>query len=335
MPGQIVALVGESGCGKSTLARALLGLQPPGLGRGARRRRPAGPLAGRAQGVPTARAAGPAGPDGLAEPADDRLRVGRRGAARPRCRPRGGAGRRGAVAGRDAPAGAVLRPLPARAVRWAAPARRDRRRPGAGARHPRGRRAGVQPGRLGARRDPGPAAAAARGAGPVDPDRHPRPRPRVERRRPDRRHVPRADHRGGDHRGGPGRPEAPLHPGPAVGRAGDRSGGPDRPGRRAPGPRADPARAAGSTRAVPCCRRDSRTRSRPGAEASRCPCCPSSPVTPRPASRWSEALGRVGRIGGAAPRSAAGVRAGSGAAVRARLLRRGRPLRRPSAPRPR
>ena len=38
-PGEILGIVGESGCGKSTLARAVMGLQAAGRGRGAARRR--------------------------------------------------------------------------------------------------------------------------------------------------------------------------------------------------------------------------------------------------------------------------------------------------------
>ncbi len=76
---------------------------------------------------------------------------------------------------------------PARAVRRTASARGDRGRAGAGAEGHRGGRAGVQPRRLGARRDPRPADEAPARAQTVDPDRHARPGARVDRGRPSRR----------------------------------------------------------------------------------------------------------------------------------------------------
>ena len=60
-----------------------------------------------------------------------------------------------------APARAVLPAVPPRAVGRTASARRDRRRARAGAARDRGRRTGVEPRCVGARRDPAPAAAAA------------------------------------------------------------------------------------------------------------------------------------------------------------------------------
>ena len=104
-----------------------------------------------------------------------------------------------------APARAVLPALPARALRRPAPARRDRRRAGARARDHRGRRARLQPRRLGPRRDP---QAPARPSGRLrhrDAGGDARPRARVDDRRPRRRHVPRQDRRD---RTGRGRPDA-------------------------------------------------------------------------------------------------------------------------------
>ena len=64
------------------------------------------------------------------------------------------------VARRAAPARALLRPLPLRDLRRPAPARDHRRGDGAEPEPARGRRAGVEPRRLGARRDPRAHAAA-------------------------------------------------------------------------------------------------------------------------------------------------------------------------------
>ena len=52
---------------------------------------------------------------------------------------------------------------------------------------------------------------------------HPRPGPGLEHRRPDRRDVPRPGRRVRHDRGGPRVAAAPLHAGPALGRAGDRA----------------------------------------------------------------------------------------------------------------
>ena len=109
------------------------------------------------------------GPDGRAQPAPDDLRGGRRGPAHPEgARRRGGARRRRALARRAAPARALLPAVPVRGLRWAAPAGRDRRRDGARPVAARRRRAGLEPRRVGARRDPAA-------------DARPRPRRRASR----------------------------------------------------------------------------------------------------------------------------------------------------------
>ena len=167
---------------------------------------------------------------------------------------RGGAGRRGALARRPAPAGALLRPLPLRGVRRPAPARRDRRRDGARARPAGRRRAGLEPRRLGARRDPRADAAARARDRRHDPRRHPRPRARVEHRRPDRGDVPRPDRRAGHDRGAAVGPAPSVHARAAVGRAGApsawsrRSSPARRRTRRASPPAAASTRAARSSR---------------------------------------------------------------------------------------
>ena len=149
---------------------------------------------------------------------------------------------RGALARRPAPARALLRPLPLRDLRRPAPARDHRRGDGARAEPARGRRAGVEPRRLGARRDPrSDAAPGARDRG-GDPRRHPRPRAGVERRRPRGRHVPGADRRAGHDRGGAHRAAPSLHARAAVGRAGGRPCRAADPERRGARPDADPVR---------------------------------------------------------------------------------------------
>ena len=71
--GEIVALVGESGCGKTTLARTMLGLERPTEGQVRYRGEPLNYRNSGAARVPAGRAAGPAGPDRLAQPAAHRL----------------------------------------------------------------------------------------------------------------------------------------------------------------------------------------------------------------------------------------------------------------------
>ena len=197
------------------------------------------------------------------------------------------AGRRGAVAGRDAAAGAVLPALPARAVRRAAAAGGDRRRAGARARGDHRRRAGLEPRRVDPRRDPGAAAAAARRPRPDPAGGDPRPRPGLEHRRPDRGDVPRPDRRGRHHRGGaaarrstptPGRccrwspRSSEIEPVVLTGETPDPTRVPD--GCRFH-PRC-PALADGDGRA----RRDRRTT----AAARRWPCCPPPASTAPPAT---------------------------------------------------
>ncbi len=90
----------------------------------------------------------------------------------------------------------------------------------------------------------------------------------------------------------PRRPDAPLHPGAALGTcrrstdwtrscwsANPRTRRGSRPG-------------AGSIPGARCCSAGSRTRSPPGAAASPCPCSRPRPGTPRPASRRAEAVRR-------------------------------------------
>ncbi len=110
---------------------------------------------------------------------------------------RGGARGRGALAGRAAPAGAFLHPLSLRDLGRPAPARGHRRGDGAEPQPAGGRRARLEPRRLGARRDPRPDAAAGARDRRGHPRGHPRPRAGLEHRRPRGRHVPRPDRRGG------------------------------------------------------------------------------------------------------------------------------------------
>ncbi len=132
--GEIVALVGESGSGKTTIARTPARAGAPDVGRGPSGRRAAAVRPPGTCAAAPARADGAAGRLRRAEPAAHRLRVGGRGAAAARLaratrgRTEERAGGRGARVGGPAPARAVLPPLPARALRWSAPAGAHRRR---------------------------------------------------------------------------------------------------------------------------------------------------------------------------------------------------------------
>ena len=174
--------MGESGSGKTTLARALIGLQPPTAGQVLLDGQPLGYRTKDLRAVPSPRPDDPPGPGRRAEPAAHRLRLRRRGTPAARARPTAAtgpsetAGRRRAVRGRAAAAGAAVPALPARAVRWPAAAGAHRRRAGAQAGAADRRRAGLQPGRLDPRRDPGAAAQAARRARPRGARGDPRPR---------------------------------------------------------------------------------------------------------------------------------------------------------------
>ena len=202
--GEMLALVGESGCGKTSTAQSVLRLiETERRLDPLRRCRRSRALVQGCSGLSAA---------GCRSSTRTRTsRSTRASASAPRSRSRSqvhGIGskeeRREEVkralelAGPDA-AGALHRPLPARALRRAAPARRDRGEPRPPPRAPRRRRARLDARRLGARgilsildelRDNGPRRA----------DDHARPLDGRPLRRPDRRHVPRPDRRGGPDR---------------------------------------------------------------------------------------------------------------------------------------
>ncbi len=150
-----------------------------------------------------------------------------------------------------ASAGTVLPPVPARAVGRPATARGDRRGARARARGDRGRRARLQPRRLGPGRDPQAADEAPRRRSDLDRRRHARSGSRVDDRRSRRRDVPRADRRDRTRGGRPHAPAASLHQGLARCRARDGGDRPTDPVGRAARPDARSPQAAASTRAVP------------------------------------------------------------------------------------
>ena len=188
----------------------------------------------RAEGRPPQHPDGVPGPVHLAEPADDGRRH-HRGALRDP--PRGGA------QGRPAPQGAgppgrrgsqpgVHQPLPAPVLRRSAPAHRHRPRPRAQPGDHHLRRAGLRARRVGAGAGHQPDGEA---AGRVQPLLHlhrARPVDRPAHLGPGRRHVPRQDGRDRHGHADLRPPDAPLHPGAAVGGPGPGPGGPR-------GPRAD------------------------------------------------------------------------------------------------
>ena len=214
------------------------GLRPAACGRDPLRGSPARPQASR---VPAPRADGLSGPHRRAEsPADD-LRVGRRGRADPQdLGGRGRAGRPGALPSRPSPARAILPVVPARAVGRPAAARGHRRRARTRTPSDRRRRAGLQPRRVGPRRDPPAPAQTPKGVADQRAHRHARPGPRVDGRRSRRRDVSRKDRRGGTHQGRAYAAPAPVHARAPRRRPGARRSRSTVPGRRAAGSHEDP-----------------------------------------------------------------------------------------------
>ena len=177
--------------------------------------RAAAAAAGDADGLP--------GPLCLARPAPDGRGGDQRAAADPQGQARPpGPGRRPAGTGR---AGARPRQaLPARVLRWPAPAHRHRQGARPRAEVDRPRRAGVRPRRVDPGRRDEPAAGPPASAPPLVPVHRPRPVGGPAHLRDRRRDVPRPDH--GDRAGGDAvhRCRPPVHAGVALGgaRAGPR-----------------------------------------------------------------------------------------------------------------
>ena len=109
--------------------------------------------------------------------------------------------------------------VPPRVLRWPAPAHRHRPGPVGRAQADRRRRAGLGPRRVGAGAGDQPARRAAGRVRPHLPRHRPRPGRGAAHQRPDRRDVPRRHGRGGHRRRPLRAAAAPLHPGPALGRA--------------------------------------------------------------------------------------------------------------------
>ena len=217
--GETLGLVGESGCGKTTIGRLLLRLIDPTAGRIVFDGTDITTLTGKAlQPVPAAHADRLPGSLRLARSQAARGRQHRRGPAHPPGRQR----RRTAQEGRRhhgprRPGALPRRPLPARVLRWAAPAHRHRPGARAGAGPHRLRRARVRAGRL----HPGPGAqppeVAAEGVRADVPLHRPQPGRRGAHQRPRGRHVPGPRGRADQPRAALPRPTPPLHDGAHVG----------------------------------------------------------------------------------------------------------------------